>query len=121
MLNVVIQNVGEVTVLHLRGRIVRGVPIETRRKVVAAQGNARAVILDLARVDLIDAGGLGALLEMRMRAHSKGIEFKLMNVTPRVKDVLAITRLDSVFEFASQEDLQAIAGRDQESEMMVVN
>ncbi|HKA17995.1 MAG TPA: STAS domain-containing protein [Blastocatellia bacterium] len=121
MLNVVIENVGELRVLHLRGRIVSGVPIETLRKVVFAQESASAVILDLAWVDLIDAGGLGALLEIRMRAQSRGIEFKLMNVTRRVKDVLEITRLDSVFEFASREEIQAIEGRDQESEMMVAN
>jgi anti-sigma B factor antagonist len=109
MLNVAIERVGDVSVLRLRGRILSGAPTKSLREVVFAQGSASAVILDLAKVVLIDAGGLGALLELRVWAQSKGIEFKLMNVTRRVQEVLAITRLDSVFEISSRDTTRAVA------------
>jgi anti-sigma B factor antagonist len=109
MLNVSIEKLGDVVVLRLRGRVVSGDPTKSLREVVFAQASACAVILDLAKVDLIDAAGLGALLELRVWAQSKGIEFKLMNVTRRVQDVLAITRLDSVFEISSRERMRAVA------------
>ena len=54
-------------------------------------------------VDLIDAGGLGALLELREWTQLMGIEFKLMNVINRVRQVFEITRLDSVFDIMSEE------------------
>jgi len=103
MLKVNSEKSGYVTVLHFRGRIVNGVATATLREAVFAQTDAHSVVLDFAQVDLIDAGGLGALLELRKWTHSKGIEFRLMNVTRFVQQVLQITRLDSVFEISSHE------------------
>jgi anti-anti-sigma factor len=56
------------------------------------------IILDFAQVELIDAKGLGVLLELRELMHSRGTEFRLMNVTGLVQQVLEITRLNSVFD-----------------------
>jgi anti-anti-sigma factor len=58
-------------------------------------------VLDLSRVSIVDARGLGAMLELREQAQSKGISFKLMNVGKLVGRVLEVTRLDSVFEVTS--------------------
>jgi anti-anti-sigma factor len=66
-------------------------------------------VLDFARVNRIDAGGLGVLLELREQTKARGIEFKLMNVTKLVKQVLEITRLDSVFEISSELELTSAA------------
>jgi anti-anti-sigma factor len=115
MLNVAIEKRDYTTTLRLRGRIVTGVPTKSLREVVYAQRDARKVILDLAQVDLIDAAGLGALLEMRVWAQSHGIEFKLINVTRRVREVLAITRLDFVFGISPRDRLRAVEDDVQES------
>jgi len=109
MLKVNIEKSGGVTVLHFRGRIVNGVATTTLRQAVFAHASWCAVVLDLAQVDLIDAGGLGALLELRVWAKSKGIEFRLINVTRPVKQVLEITRLDSVFQISSRESVRSAA------------
>jgi anti-anti-sigma factor len=59
----------------------------------------RRVILDLAEVDAIDAAGIGALVSLQ----AAGIYLKLMNPTPQVREILNITKLDSIFEiFESQ-------------------
>jgi anti-anti-sigma factor len=60
------------------------------------------MILDLASVDIIDAGGLGVLLELREWALKNGIEFKLENANELVANVLRITHLDSVFDVSSE-------------------
>lgn len=109
MLKVNTEKSGEVTALHFRGRIVNGGATTTLREAVLAQVSARAVILDLAQVDLIDAGGLGALLELRRWAKSNGIDFRLINVTRPVKQVLELTRLDSVFQISSRESVRSAA------------
>jgi anti-anti-sigma factor len=103
MLEVQAEKFGMVTILHFQGRLVNGIAITTLRDAVCAQIHAETVVLNLAHVDLIDAGGLGALLELREWAQSNGIEFKLMNVNARVQHVLEITCLIYVFEITSQE------------------
>jgi anti-anti-sigma factor len=100
MLKVHAKNLGTVAVLCLRGRIVNG-ETESLRKAVHSLSETSAVILDLARVTTVDAGGLGVMLELREQAESKGIRFELMNVSKRVSRVLEVTRLDSVFQITS--------------------
>jgi anti-anti-sigma factor len=100
MLKVHAKNLGTVAVLCLQGRIVKG-ETEMLRKALHSLSEVRAVILDLARVTTVDAGGLGVMLELREQAESKGIRFELMNVPKLVSRVLEVTRLDSVFEVNS--------------------
>jgi anti-anti-sigma factor len=84
----------------MQGQIVNG-ETETLRQAVQSQRDASTVVLDLSQVSIVDARGLGAMLELREQAQSKGISFKLMNVGKLVGRVLEVTRLDSVFEVTS--------------------
>lgn len=97
MLKVHTRKLGKVAVVSVQGRIVNG---ETTplRQVVGSQSKVNTVLLDLGRVSTIDASGLGLMLEMREQTQSKGMRFKLMNVTRLVGKVLEVTKLDSVFE-----------------------
>jgi anti-anti-sigma factor len=100
MLKVKAEKLGDVTVLHLRGQIVNGAPTTTLREAVFARAEGSALVLDLTKVGQVDAGGLGALLEVREWAQSREIEFRLVNVARHVQEVLEITHLDSVFEIS---------------------
>src|SRR6266849_1661113 len=104
MFRVHAKNLGSVAIVCLQGRMVRG-ETAALRNAVHSQSEVSAVVLDLARVSTIDAGGLGVMLELREQAQSKGIAFKLINVTKLVRRVLEITRLDSVFEVTSVADI----------------
>src|SRR5215510_1939816 len=98
---------GNAVVICLQGRVVRS-ETEALRKAVLVPDDASVVVLDLARVNTIDAGGLGVMLELRADAESRGIEFRLRNVNRLVKQILTITRLDSVFEISMEmETLQS--------------
>ncbi len=100
MLKVQSRHLGKVAFLCMQGQIVNG-ETETLRRAVQSQSDASTVVLDLSRVSMVDAGGLGAMLELREQVQSKGISFKLMNVGKLVGRVLEVTRLDSVFEVTS--------------------
>ncbi len=100
MLKINAQNWGTATVLCLQGQIVNG-ETEILRSVVQSLSETSAVILDLARVTTVDAHGLGVMLELRERTREKGIRFQLMNVSKPLSMVLAMTRLDSVFQITS--------------------
>ena len=100
MLKVHAKNLGTATVLCLQGQIVIG-DTETLRNVVQSLSETSAVILDLARVNTVDAHGLGVMLELREQTLERGIRFELMNVSKPLSWVLEITRLDSVFQITS--------------------
>jgi anti-anti-sigma factor len=106
MLKVHTRNLGNIAILCLQGRLVTG-ETAALRNAVHSQSEVSAVVLDLARVNTIDAGGLGVILELRKETESKGIEFRLANVTKLVKRVLELTHLDSVFEITSGADVLA--------------
>jgi anti-anti-sigma factor len=105
MLNATAQKLGDSTVLRCQGRIVFGDAYAILRNAVLRQTHTRTLILDLAQVDRIDAGGLGVLLGLREWACSHAIRFQLMNVMNPVERVLELTKLDHVFEFCSVEDM----------------
>jgi anti-anti-sigma factor len=105
MLNATAQKLGDRTVLRCQGRIVIGDAYTILRNVVLRQTHTRTLILDLAQVDRIDAGGLGVLLGLREWACSHAIRFQLMNVMNPVERVLELTKLDRVFEFCSVDDM----------------
>ena len=101
MLRIDTMKLGKVVQLGLEGDIVRG-ETDALRKIVLAQADACLILLDLARVETIDAGGLGVMLELREDTQSRGIEFRVKNVTRLVRQILEITRLDTVFEISEQ-------------------
>jgi anti-anti-sigma factor len=100
MLKVRARNLGKVAFLCMQGQIVNG-ETETLRQAVNAQSDISTVVLDLALVSTVDAGGLGVMLELREQVQAKGIGFKIMNVSKPLARVLEVTRLDSVFEVTS--------------------
>ena len=112
MLNVNAKNLGNITVLSLQGQIVNG-ETETLRNVVESLPLTRGLILDLARVTTVDAHGLGVLLELREKTNSKGIRFQLMNVSQPLRQVLEITRLNTVFQIISGVEFFPTVAREQ--------
>src|SRR4030095_3806873 len=90
---------GNVALVCVEGRIVAG-ETDALRSAVLAQVDTSVVVLDLAHVNTIDAGGLGVMLELREQTESRGIEFRLEHVTQLVRRILEITKLDSVFNIS---------------------
>jgi anti-anti-sigma factor len=105
MLNATVQKFGDTTVLRCQGRIVVGDDHAILRNAVLSQTCTRMLVVDLAQVNRIDAGGLGVLLGLRQWAHSHAIRLRLMNVMNQVEQVLQLTKLDRVFEFCSVRDM----------------
>jgi anti-anti-sigma factor len=105
MLNVRAEILGDVAILHVDGQIVIGTEIERLARSVLSQSEVGTVVLDLMQVSRIDARGLGLLLELREQLRSKGVEFRLMNVTALVQQILEISCLHSVLEISSEEEI----------------
>jgi anti-anti-sigma factor len=86
--------------LSLQGEIVIG-QTETLRDAVQSLPRMSSVILDLSRCTLLDAHGLGVLLQLREQSQATGVSFQLVNVSRPLREVLRITRLDTVFQASS--------------------
>lgn len=100
MLNVQTKNLGRMTILSVQGQIVIG-QTETLRDAVESLPRMSSVILDLSQATLMDAHGLGVMLQLRQESHAKGGGFQLVNVSRTLREILQITRLDSVFQTSS--------------------
>lgn len=97
MLQVHAKNLETFTVVCAQGQIVTG-ETEVLRTAFSSLAETRRVVLDLAKVSIVDAHGLGVLLDLRQRTLAKGARFELMNVSQPLRRIFEITRLDSVFD-----------------------
>jgi len=99
--------VGDVVVLDLKGRITLGEGDELLKDKVNSLVNQghRKVVLNLAQVPYIDSAGLGEIVRTYTTVSRQGGSLKLLNLTKRITDLLAITKLLTVFEtFDSEHD-----------------
>jgi len=71
-----------------------------RRHLDAGQ---RHLVLDMALVPYVDSCGLGTMVQAYVSAHRAGGWVRIRNVTPRVRHLLTVTRLNTVFEFFQPE------------------
>lgn len=60
--------------------------------------NKCRVILDLTDLSLMDSSGLGALVGLYISAKRTGCELQLINLSPRIRELLSMTNIVSLFE-----------------------
>lgn len=100
--------VGSVTILDLKGKLIHGEGDELLRDKIHSllhQGR-KNVVINLGGVDYIDSAGLGEMVSSLTTMRRDGGSIKLLNLTKRVQDLLAITKLLTVFEaFNSEKDV----------------
>ena len=67
------------------------------------QQGRRKIVLELGGVSYIDSAGLGELVQAHVSTKTKGGSIKLAGLPKRIKDLLTITRLVTVFECYDRE------------------
>ena len=100
-----IRHVEGVTVLDLSGRITLGEASGQLRSAVqeALSAGSKKILLNLADVNYIDSAGLGELVSAFTTVKNAGGDLKLLNLTKKVKDLLVITKLLTVFDVKESE------------------
>jgi len=92
---------GDVTIVTINGDITlnKGGDVLLKDKIhsLLQQGNKK-ILLDLGGVSYVDSAGLGQLVQVRTTASNNGGALKLVNVTKRLKDLLVVTKLVTVFD-----------------------
>ena len=94
------QMVGDVAVLTLDGRLTQGASADGLRDKVRSllQQGHRQFIVNLAAVPYMDSGGLGTLVQALATVTRQDGTLKLLHVTDRLRDLLVITKLVTVFD-----------------------
>jgi anti-sigma B factor antagonist len=97
--------VGDVSVVDVAGRITLGEGASALRENIrglVGKGNKK-ILLNLGDVSYIDSSGIGELVSGFTTATNQGGILKLLGLTKRVKDLLQITKLYTVFEVFDDE------------------
>jgi anti-sigma B factor antagonist len=99
------REVSEVIIVDLSGKITLGEGGLTLRdevrKLLAA--GSKKIVMNLAEVNYIDSSGLGELVSAYTAVKNAGGELKLLNLTSKVRDLLVITKLVTVFDVKDDE------------------
>src|SRR5213595_3973317 len=100
------RSVGDVVVLDLKGRITLGEGDELLKDKVNSLINQgrKKIVLNLADVPYVDSAGLGEVVRTYTTVSRQGGSLKLLALTKRITDLLAITKLLTVFETFDSED-----------------
>src|SRR5262249_28103876 len=95
---------GHVVCIDVEGRLVLDMEDRLKDKVnsLLFQGQ-RDIILNLKDVSQIDTTGLAALTAVRRAADGNRGTIKLLNLPPRIYDLLVLTRLITLFEVFDSE------------------
>ena len=99
------RQVGDVTVIDVAGRITLGEGSSTLRDALRdlVGKNQKKVLLNLGEVSYIDSSGIGELVSGFTTVTNSGGSLKLLNLNKRVKDLLQITKLYTVFDVHEDE------------------
>jgi anti-sigma B factor antagonist len=96
-LTIAIERTDEVTIVRCRGEVVSEVSNGLYSKVRPIIPGAKRIVLDLSDVTRMDSMGLGALVSLYTSARAAGCEMQLLNIGKRVRELLGLTNLLSIF------------------------
>ena len=91
---------GDVTILDLDGKVTIGegsVALRNAIRRLLGEGKNK-ILLNLAGVGYIDSSGIGELVSSFTAVNKEGGTLKLLNLTQKIQDLLAITKLLTVFD-----------------------
>ena len=99
------RDVSDVAVIDLSGKITLGEGSSMVRKMIRelVEKGRRKILINLEEVDYIDSAGIGEMVGAYTIVRGAQGELKLINLTKRVKDLLQITRLLTVFDVSDDE------------------
>ncbi len=90
----------DVTILDLKGKILIGDGIDELRAAInnAIKAKETKLLLNFKDVPYLDSTGLGEVVRSYTSIKKEGGAVKILNLTQKVKDLLSVTKLITVFE-----------------------
>ena len=90
---------GDVAIIQLKGKVIGGPDATLFHGKIheLVNGGKKRIVIDLAKVDLMNSVGLGMMISALTTVNSAGGELRLANVTKGIKTLLTITQLVRIF------------------------
>jgi anti-anti-sigma factor len=86
------------TTIHCHGRLVNQTAGQLKELVKPLIPQGGRILLDFADLEYLDSSGLGALVGLKVSALHQGlVKLELENLSPRIKDLLKMTNLLTLF------------------------
>ena len=104
------QDVDGIAVLALSGKMIGGEDAGILRSAVAelVEQKASKVLVDLSEVPWMNSSGIGFLVSAYVSLRNAGAHVRFLNLNERVRSILAITKVVTVFEsYSSREEALA--------------
>jgi len=103
-LNISTKQMGDVSVVALKGRILLGEEgTALRERLKSLIGEGKKIVLNMANVTYIDSTGLGILVSAHVSAQKQGTALHLSDLGKKFHDLLQLTRLLTVFSVYATE------------------
>ncbi|MEZ5347173.1 MAG: STAS domain-containing protein [Pyrinomonadaceae bacterium] len=99
-LNISERQAGDVTILDMSGKVTIGegsVALRNTIRKLLGEGK-KNILLNLGEVGYIDSSGIGELVSSFTAVNKESGSLKLLNLTQKIQDLLAITKLLTVFD-----------------------
>jgi anti-sigma B factor antagonist len=97
-LNVSERQAGDITILDMNGKVTIGegsVALRSAIRRLLGEGKKK-ILLNLGRVGYVDSSGIGELVSSFTAVNKEDGSLKLLNLTQKIQDLLAITKLLTV-------------------------
>ena len=106
-LNLTERQAGDITILDMDGKVTIGegsVALRNTIRRLLGEGKKK-ILLNLGNVGYVDSSGIGELVSSFTAVNKEEGSLKLLNLTQKIQDLLAITKLLTVFDvFDSEAD-----------------
>ena len=97
---------GTAAIVKCHGKLVSGVTDILYSQVKDLMPDHKRVILDLTDLAHVDSMGLGTLARLYVHSRSAGCSFELINLGPKVRQLLGMTNLLSVFTIVGENNIK---------------
>lgn len=97
---------GDTAVVHCHGRLVASVSGVLYAEVGRLMPDAKRIVLDLTDLTYMDSMGLGAIVRLYVSSKSSGCSLELINLGKRIRELLGVSNLLSVFTVIGENDVR---------------
>lgn len=105
-LSVDIDRDGTTAVVRCGGKLVAGVNDFLYTEVRGLIPECKRIVLDLTELEYMDSMGLGTVIRLYASAKAAGCELELVNIGKRVRELLGITHLLSLFTVCGEHTIR---------------
>jgi anti-sigma B factor antagonist len=90
------------TVARCSGRLTAGLTDNLKDQIKDLIPHAKLIVLDLTDLQHMDSSGLGTIVALYVSARRANCDLRLINFSTRVRELLGMTNLLSIFEACGQ-------------------